>query len=474
MSDSRSNLSPVQGRSNLIYGISPVLEGIGQSLLFSGYTMEQQTTGVGRDEQMNSVKDFQANIGGTGYMDEHAIEREPLEETLISLLKKLASIPAPSHREDRRVEFCRNWLRNQGIRDCWVDEAKNLIIPFGIRENNPIRLFTAHSDVVFPDEDLLPIEETPDRLIGPGIGDDSTHVAYLLLAAKFLSNYYLQLQESSSRKAEETWTQGQEQREKQGRRQGQTNQEGLLLVVNSCEEGLGNLKGIKTILNQYGSRILSHVAFDGCNGNVCSGAVGSRRFRIEVQAQGGHSYFDFGNTSAIYFLSEILHQLYRQPVPMGAKTTYNVGILEGGTSINTIAEKAHCLYEFRSESGQALNQMNTQLEEILEDVKAQGATVHLELIGERPCAQKVDPQKQKQLVELAQKEVDRAFSPFGFRNEVAPASMDTNASLALGIPAVGVSGYLGEGMHTRQEYVEKRSLVPGFNACLNLIKNFLK
>ena len=114
---------------------------------------------------------------------------------------------------------------------------------------------------------------------------------------------------------------------------------GILFIANSCEEGLGNSMGAYTVLKNYGKRVKFFISNDGVIGSLVNVAVGSHRYEVEVTTPGGHSYGAFGKKNALYELSDLLHELYQVELPVkpGKKTTFNVGKIEGGTSVNTIA-----------------------------------------------------------------------------------------------------------------------------------------
>ena len=129
-------------------------------------------------------------------------------------------------------------------------------------------------------------------------------------------------------------------------------------MCNAGEEGLGNLKGVRKICEDYGGRIKSFCTFDSSLSSIVDRAVGSKRFRVKVRTRGGHSYNDFGNDNAIAGLASLVGKLYKIQVPEGGKTTYNVGMISGGTSVNTIAQEAEMLYEFRSDKRRTWNIWN--------------------------------------------------------------------------------------------------------------------
>lgn len=168
---------------------------------------------------------------------------------------------------------------------------------------------------------------------------------------------------------------------------------GVLFVCNSCEEGLGNLKGCKAIMRDFAPRVKAFLSLDDQSTHVCARAVGSARYRITADTRGGHSFADFGARSAIEVLSRLTCALYRQALPRaaGSVTTYNVGMISGGTSINAIAQHAEMLYEYRSNDAKSLAAMKEKLNVILRENTLPDAKVTVELLGERPCGTATRP-----------------------------------------------------------------------------------
>ena len=353
------------------------------------------------------------------------------------LLLELAQIPAPSNHEQKRAAFCKEWLEKQGAQGVYIDEALNVVWPVGCEGKKPIAVFLAHSDVVFPDTSPLPLRVENGRIYCPGIGDDTADVAALLMAAKYIAE---------NRLISKEW--------------------GVLLVVNSGEEGLGNLKGAKKIIADYGSRIREFISFDDHDCCGVNRAVGSRRYRVEFDTEGGHSYGAFGNRNAIACLASMIDSLYSMKVPAKGKTTYNVGTISGGTSVNTIAQHAEMLYEFRSDERESLDIMERHFRAAVEFYRAKGITVTVTQVGDRPCSGDVDEQK---LAELMERASAVSLRHFGKEITFGPGSTDCNVPLSLGIPAVCVGCYCGGGSHTREEYVETDSLLPGLKAAFDLI-----
>ena len=164
------------------------------------------------------------------------IEKEELDRFIASckdeqaeLLMTLGRIPAPSHHEEKRAAFCKKWFEHEGCNEVWIDEAQNVICKFNCDRYDEITVMMAHMDVVFNDTEELPMRRDGDILRAPGIGDDTANLVNLMLATRFLVQHKDRLHT------------------------------GLMIVANSCEEGLGNLKGCKEIFNNYGEIGRAHV-----------------------------------------------------------------------------------------------------------------------------------------------------------------------------------------------------------------------
>jgi acetylornithine deacetylase/succinyl-diaminopimelate desuccinylase-like protein len=241
---------------------------------------------------------------------------------------------------------------------------------------------------------------------------------------------------------------------------------GIVLVVNSGEEGLGNLKGSRKILETYKGRVTEFITFDGTAGHIFNRAVGSRRYRVKVTTEGGHSYNKFGNTNAIAVLASIIDRLYEVKVPSLGKTTYNVGIIQGGTSVNTIAQYAEMLYEYRSDSWEAMEIMESNFQQVLDYYRSQGHHISVIKVGDRPCSGQIDQAKEQILMDRAASAIKLHY---GFDPDFRSGSTDCNIPLSQGVPAVCVGCVEGEGAHTREEYVDIPSLLPGLKVAFSLI-----
>lgn len=352
------------------------------------------------------------------------------------LLCTLGRLPAPTGEEDRRAAFCRDWLLAQGAGEVFIDEAKNVICPIGDDGEKDLVVFAAHTDIVFPDRDPLPLREEQGRLYAPGIGDDTANLVNLLLAARYLLRHPAPMAC------------------------------GLLITANSCEEGLGNLRGTRAIFDRYGSRIRAFYSFDLYLPLCCDTAVGSYRYRITCRTRGGHSYNDFGQPSAVRILCGLVDELYRIDPPTRPKTTYNVGWMEGGTTVNSIPQQASLLYEFRSTAQDCLEEMEQKFRAVLARWQDRGGDLEVELLGIRPGSGPVDPRALEEMTARSCR-ILRAFT--GREPERTPNSTDSNLPLSLGIPANTIGTVTGGLPHTREEWVALDSLPTGLSVALALM-----
>ena len=321
------------------------------------------------------------------------------------LWRDLCVIPAPSHHEDKRVKYISDILLSWGI-NAEIDEAKNIIVKLQGKTPKTV-VFEAHTDVVFPDTEALPLSEDESKVYCPGCGDDTAGVALLMGVLKYIKDNDIQPENT------------------------------ILIVFNSCEEGLGNLKGTKAI-----------------------------------KTEGGHSYAAFGNKNAAEILARGICKIYELKAPQeGGKTTYNVGSVSGGTSVNTIVQEAQMLCEYRSECYDNLEYMKKKFSEIFEYMRSLGGEVTVELVGERPCMKGVDEKAMREMTELG-KEIQARHT--GLEITELPSSTDCNIPHSMGVPALCMGTYLGGGAHTREEWVEKESLPKGFNIVKDIILHYFE
>lgn len=345
---------------------------------------------------------------------------------LVSLMDTLCRIPSPSNHEERRAEYVKNWFEENGCKGAYIDSALNVIFPFHCESGENLLAFSAHTDTVFPDTTPFDVVYDGDIMRCPGVGDNTANLAILMLLARYFA------------------------------KSGLTPSRGILFVASSGEEGLGNLKGVRQLFQDYAGKITEHVAIDGSYSSVVTSAVGSLRYRVGVHTEGGHSYGRFGNLNAIRILSSIIDTLYAYKVPAPGKSTYNVGTISGGTSINTIAQYAEMRFEYRSDVRESLSAMDKFFHSVLDAyANMDKVQIDCELLGERPCTGDVDQEKEQALIDKALGLIEEMT---GKRVPCQSGSTDSNIPLSQGVPSICFGGHMGTGAHTREEFLNVKDL----------------
>ena len=359
------------------------------------------------------------------------------KENILRTLRELCEIPAPSHFERERALYCLRFLKEAGAEGAYIDEADNVVFPVNCEGGN-ITVINAHLDTVFPDTEPMPYIDDGEYIRSPGVGDDTASVVILMYAIKYCIE------------------------------NGAFGGGAFLFVLNSCEEGLGNLKGIRRIFRDFEGRISRLVALDSTFKSVVDRSVGSERYEVTLVTEGGHSYNAFGNRNAIAELSRLVTEIYSITVPKigNSKTTYNVGGISGGTSVNTIAESATMLCEYRSDNKECLSALREKFREIFDGARARGLDLTVNMIGERPCMGEVDKKEQDKLTSVLSEVVRSVVGRLPYTR---PGSTDCNIPHSLGIPAVSVGVFEGEGSHTRNEWIYRSSVFLGVEVSIKII-----
>jgi acetylornithine deacetylase/succinyl-diaminopimelate desuccinylase-like protein len=352
----------------------------------------------------------------------------------VELATAIQQIPAPTFAEAARAEFVAGELNRLGLEDVSRDEIHNV---FGRRPGTAVRppvIVTAHLDTVFPAETDLRVRRENHRIFGPGLADNSTGVAALLLIAQALA-------EQELRPPADVW-----------------------FVATVGEEGLGDLRGMRDVVERFGADATYIVVEGGSYGQVFHQGVGVRRYRIVVKAPGGHSWGNFGSPSAVHILGRIIAAIAALPTPASPKTTFNVGLIEGGTTINAIAEQASLLLDLRSEAAGPLDKLVSSVGAIVrEESGIEGVTATMTLIGSRPAG-RISPESE--LVRLA----EAALRRVGCEDvELLAGSTDANIPLSLGSNAVCVGIARSGNAHRRDEYLDPTHLPRGLGQLLLLI-----
>ncbi len=362
------------------------------------------------------------------------------QESNLELILAIQKIPAPTFAEEQRAVFVEAQMRAEGLVDVHQDELFNVYgrLPGIAPATTPRIVISAHSDTVFPIDTDLTIKRDGKFIYGPGIGDNATGVAGVLLLIKTLQTFAL-------RPRADLW-----------------------FVVNVCEEGMGNLRGMRAVVDKLGQDSYFIVVEGGMHGQISHKAIGSRRFRIVVEGPGGHSWGDFGRPSAIHEIANLIVAIDSIAVPQIPKTTYNIGRVEGGISINTIAANANFLLDLRSEDAQVLEDLTTEVKDIIERAVDQahyaglGITITMQPVGNRPAG---SLNLKHPLVRAAEK----ALLFTGMRRvSYINSSTDANIPLSRGIPAVCIGLTVSGNAHRLDEYIDPTFLSAGLQQLLLL------
>ena len=335
----------------------------------------------------------------------------------------LCEIPAPPFAEAKRAERYRALLAEAGLKNVRIDAAGNVIGEHVGAEPGPVLVLAAHLDTVFPAGTEVKVERAGDVLKGPGIGDDCRGLAVNLAVARALAPVATR---------------------------------GSVLVVGDVgEEGLGNLRGVRHLLtDELTTRPAHFVSVDASGYDLVNQEIGSNRYRVTFQGPGGHSYWAFGLPSAIHALGRAIDKVARFKVPARPKTTFTVGRIEGGTSVNAIARSAWMEVDLRSEDAAELARLDGMLRaavtSALDEENAfwsseKKLTVEVQPIGTRP----VGAQDGRAPIVAATLAVDAAL---GLDSHVTSGSTDAGFPVSLGIPAIAVGGGgRWVGMHSLEE-----------------------
>lgn len=360
----------------------------------------------------------------TTYIHDH-------KEDLIDLICTVSSIISPTGQEAHKAHWICQYLHDHGAAEAYIDDGGNVIYPYHVTAPK-VLLYNAHMDTVFAQvKEITPIKDG-HILRAPSCGDNSADVAALL----FIVTMFLQL--------------------------GITIPGGIYIAFNVGEEGFGNLKGIRHIMKHLKDNLSGVVAVDGAMDEFVNVAVGSRRYGVTVEAAGGHSYGNFGNTNALAISADIIHDLYQLHVPQTPKTTYNIGTLSGGQTVNSIAAHAEFTIDLRSESMTELEKIAATFLAILKRYAQPTVTITPTLLGERPCSDGLAKNPLADRI-VAIRKAKGLSTPF------FAASTDANIPLHLGIPAIAFSMYRGDGAHTLGEWLDMDSLEEGMTQLLTFM-----
>jgi acetylornithine deacetylase/succinyl-diaminopimelate desuccinylase-like protein len=360
----------------------------------------------------------------------------------------LTEIPAPPFKEQRRAKAFLDLLRQYGLADAEMDAEGNVM---GVRRgtaDGPMLAVVAHLDTVFPEGTDVSVKRSGTILRAPGIGDDTRGLALLLAIVRAMDA-------GKVRTAAD-----------------------ILFVGNVGEEGEGDLRGVRHLLERgrYKDRITRFLAIDGgAQGSVVRGGVGSRRYRVSFTGPGGHSYGAFGLVNPAYAMAAAIARFSDTRVPPTPKTTYNIGVLQGGTSVNSIPAKTTMDVDLRSESCEELKKLDaafrTTVARAVDDENRARSTregrvaADLEVIGDRPCGE-------TPLEAPIVRTTVAVLEAFGVTPSFGFGSTDSNIPMHLGIPALTIGrGGAGGRSHSPDEWtdVERASSVRAVEVALAIV-----
>jgi tripeptide aminopeptidase len=349
------------------------------------------------------------------------------DENSFAEQKRITEIPAPPYKEKVRAEYYLKRFQELGFKDAAIDTEGNVIaVRKGSGGGRPKLVVSAHLDTVFPEGTDVAVKEKDGVTLAPGIGDDSRGLAALLSLIKSIN-------------ANEIATVGD-----------------VMFVGTVGEEELGNLRGVKALFRDHAD-IDGFISIDGLGiTRVVNQATGSHRYEMTFKGPGGHSFQEFGLPSAIHAMGRAIAKISDLQTPSDPKTTFTVGTVSGGTSVNAIAAEAKMAVDMRSDSTEELLKLEARLLDLVKQAvveenarwKSDKLVVEIKLIGDRPAGIVA---MDSPIVQATQRTVSTITR--GPRVTFAGSSTDSNLAMSLGIPAVTIGGG-GEGgnWHSRNEW----------------------
>lgn len=369
-------------------------------------------------------------------------------DQVITDLIRITETPAPPFKEERRAALFAQMLRDAGLTDVTIDEIGNVLALRPGQSDGPVFVVSAHLDTVFDEDTPIKVQREGERLMAPGIGDDSLGLASILAWVRIME-------------ANRTVT-----------------RQPILFVGTVGEEGAGDLRGVRHLFTKgaYKGRIGGFLSVDNADaGRVVHGAVGSRRYRLGFKGPGGHSYGAFGIVNPMVAMAETVRGLYAVKVPAEPKTTYAASVVSGGTSVNSIPDVVQLEVDMRSGSPAALAELEQAMlaaaeaavagENAARSVQAGAISLDPVLIGDRPAGG-------TPIDHVLVRDALAASQAAGFTARLDESSTDANIPMSLGIPALTIGTGAGGGRtHSLDEYLEtgRERFVAGLSVGLAVI-----
>jgi acetylornithine deacetylase/succinyl-diaminopimelate desuccinylase-like protein len=332
---------------------------------------------------------------------------------------RIQQIPAPTFAEKQRAEYVLSQFVAMGLQETYIDEQYNVYGVLKGKHAGSGLMMMAHTDTVFPIETDLRIQRIGDEIIyGAGIGDNSLGVAGILGFLKYLC-------ESSHTPTCDVW-----------------------FVATSCEEGLGDLNGVKKAYQRLQDKIGVVINIEGLAfGHVYHAGISVHRLHITAQTEGGHSWLHFGRPNAIHVLMQLGNKITQLTPSVNPRSTFNIGVVEGGQSINSIASEAGFWLDLRSENQGELEKLKSAVQKLIKDSESDGVKIRAEVVGSRPSGY-IDPKHV--LIQGAL----GALEEVGTRGTLESGSTDGNIPLYHGCPTVTIGITRGGNAHRTDEFME--------------------
>lgn len=357
---------------------------------------------------------------------------ENLAEWVLAQGLTIQQIPAPTFDEAARARYIAEAFRMLKLAQISIDDVYNVYgLMQGVNPTTPSVLVCAHTDTVFAVETNLSIKTNDTIISAPGIGDNSIGVASVLGLAHYLRQYNL------------------------------TPACNIWFVATSREEGLGDLGGIKAAFERLQPQLGAVINLEGVAfGHIYNAAIAVRRLRVIARAEGGHSWLHYGRASAIHALVELGARITKIRPAQSPRTTYNIGVIKGGTTINAIATEAEFWLDMRSETSEGLEVLEGQIRAQIA-AHAQSESIEIEIVGDRPAGYLASshPLVQDALA---------ALSILGTAGSLETGSTDANIPLSRGCPAVTIGITRGGNAHRLDEYIEVEPISIGLQQLLIL------
>lgn len=345
----------------------------------------------------------------------------------------IQQIPAPTFHEHARAAYMMDQFHSWNLLDISIDDVQNVygVLP-GKKRELPAIMVSAHTDTVFPAETNLQLRYEDDLIYGPGLGDNSIGVGGMLGLLAALQRWQLQPDRD------------------------------IWFVATTGEEGLGDLRGMKTAFSRLAGRLECVINLEGLAfGHVYHAGIAVRRLHIIAKTGGGHSWLHFGRPSATHAIVELGARILSIQPPQSPRTTYNIGQLEGGQGINVIATEAGLWLDMRSESYPALQDLEKLVRSHIDLLTTPDLCFDVEVVGDRPAGI-LSPDHA--LVQGALS----VLSLLGVQGVLENGSTDANIPLAAGCPAVTIGITRGGNAHRTDEYIERQPMELGIRQLILL------